>query len=123
MGAAVIGAGLRGRCKGLVTMGRKFAAIGLAVALTGAVLAAAVVPSAPTQAASAPATFVVPANDGYGIGECVSTGSACAKVVADSWCEAQGYARPASYGVVADVEVTGSVSPASDRPISITCAE
>jgi hypothetical protein len=65
-------------------------------------------------------TFVIPVNDGYGIGECVESGSSCGKVVADAWCEAQGFRRSASIGP-ADVETTGSIDPARRR-ITVTCA-
>lgn len=80
--------------------------------------AATVMPSSNTEAASGP-TFVIPANDGYGIADCVESGSSCGKVVADAWCEAQGFRRSASIGP-ADVETTGSIE-ASRRRISVTC--
>lgn len=100
-------------------MRRNLAVLGLTFAVAAGALSFTVLPSATTQAASSGATFVVPANDGYGIADCVATGSSCGQVVADAWCEAQGFARSASYGV-ADVETTGSVSSAN-RPISVTC--
>lgn len=100
-------------------MRRHLAAAALALAVAAISLAVAVVPTGSTQAASPGATFTVSANDGYGIGDCVASGSACAKVVADAWCEAQGFARSASFGLV---ETTGSVGAGAGRPISITCA-
>lgn len=100
----------------------KSAMFGVVGASLCAALILSVVPNEAGHAASSNATFTVPANDGYGVGECVSSGSSCGKVVADAWCEAQGFARSSSFGV-ADVEVTGSVAAASDRPISITCGE
>ena len=99
-------------------MRRHLAAAGLALAVAASSLFA-IVPTGSTQAASSGATFTVSANDGYGIGDCVASGSACARVVADAWCEAQGFARSASYGMV---ETVGSTGSGADRPISITCA-
>ena len=95
-----------------------FAVVGLALAALGIASAATIAPVTSTQAAEP--TFVIPVNDGYGIGECVATGSPCTKVVADAWCEAQGFRRSASVGP-ADVETTGSIDKAPRR-ISITCA-
>ena len=98
--------------------------LGLAAALAGTALSFAVLPSAPTQAASTNATFTVPSEDGYGVGECVSAGAACGQGVADAGCEAQGYARSVSFGVGDMVETTASTgAPGPKRPISITCAE
>ncbi|MGI6247167.1 MAG: hypothetical protein ACOYJQ_15580 [Pseudochelatococcus sp.] len=36
-------------------------------------------------------TFVLPANDGYGVADCLSVGGECAIQVANAWCAAQGY--------------------------------
>lgn len=94
--------------------------LGLALAALGMAAVATIAPSTTTQAANGP-TFVIPVNDGYGIGECVATGSPCTKVVADAWCEAQGFRRSASVGP-ADIETTGSIDRAP-RHISITCAQ
>jgi hypothetical protein len=96
---------------------RSFAMIGLGLGAAVS-LGFVAIPSEPVRA-SGP-TFVIPANDGYGIGECVESGTSCGKVVADSWCEAQGFGRSASINVP-DVETTGSTEPAR-RAISVTCA-
>ena len=108
-------------------MRRSFAVIGaVALGLVGATVFA-IVPSETSQAASATATFVVPADDGYGIAECAA--STCGKVVADQWCLAQGYAAAVEFGMVDPVETTGSIArpvraTASDtRPFSITCSQ
>lgn len=105
-------------------MRRSFALLGLAAAALAGAVSLAVIPSAPSQAASPSATFVVPANDGYGVGDCVASGAACARIVADAWCEAQGFARSATFGFTDDVEVTGSIpGAAASRSVSITCAQ
>jgi hypothetical protein len=73
-------------------------------------------------------TFLIPSSDGYGVGDCLTTpGSACGQVVANAWCEAQGYAAANSYGVAAADEYTGAISQPvpspSERPIRITCQD
>ncbi len=107
-------------------MRRSFAVFGaVALGLVGAATLA-VVPSETSQAASTNATFVVPADDGYGIAECAA--STCGKVVADQWCLAQGFAAAVEFGMVDPVETTGSIArpvratTADTRPFSITCA-
>ena len=97
---------------------------GLVGVLLAGAFGAAVVPTRASKAASSSGTFIVPADDSYGVAECVT--SSCGKVVADQWCTAQGYARATSFGFADPAEVTGSVetrrSNSSDnRPISITC--
>jgi hypothetical protein len=107
------------------SMRGKLTALGVAGTLLLAGLSLSLLSTESTQAASpAQATFIVPANDGYGIGDCAISGSSCGKVVADSWCEAQGFARSESFGIADAADVTGSlVGSTADRPISITCAE
>jgi hypothetical protein len=73
-------------------------------------------------------TFLIPSSDGYGVGECLTTpGSACGQVVANAWCEAQGYAAANSYGVAAADEYTGAIGKPvaipTERPIRITCQD
>ena len=73
-------------------------------------------------------TFLIPSSDGYGVGECLTTpDSACGQVVANAWCEAQGYAAANSYGVAAADEYTGAISQPmtspSERPIRIICRD
>ena len=84
-----------------------------------------VLPNGASQADVADATFIIPATDGYGIADCLTTGNACGVIVADAWCEAHGYSRAATFGTAAE-EVTGatpaSLSDRAARPIAITCA-
>ncbi|MBX9932184.1 MAG: hypothetical protein K2Y56_11695 [Methylobacterium sp.] len=83
------------------------------------------------QTAKAPAkvekTFLIPAADGYGVGDCLSEGgSACGKVVADAWCESQGFASVNSFGIASPEDHTGSIeTPAKpvEAPIRITCQD
>lgn len=48
-------------------------------------------------------SFIIPQRDGYGIGECLGKKGDCGRVVADSWCEAHGMSKAASYGLAEDV--------------------
>ncbi len=73
-------------------------------------------------------TFLIPSSEGYGVADCLTTpGSACGQVVADSWCEAQGFASANSFGVAAADELTGAidvpVSKPAERPLRITCQD
>ncbi|GJE62782.1 hypothetical protein [Methylobacterium trifolii] len=73
-------------------------------------------------------TFLIPSSDGYGVGDCLSTpGSECGQVVANAWCEAQGYAAAGSFGIAAPEEFTGAidlpVSKPAERPIRVTCQD
>ncbi|WP_232631974.1 hypothetical protein [Methylobacterium sp. Leaf118] len=106
-----------------------------AVALFALVLAAT---AHPVCAADGPAparshvekTFLIPAEEGYGVGECLSGGpSECGQVVANAWCEAQGYASATTYGVAAQDEYTGAIvgapipAPTTARPLRVTCQD
>ena len=57
------------------------------------------------QAAESFAThaYVVPADEGYGLTECLTSGGECARVVADAWCESHGHAQSVSLGKADDV--------------------
>jgi hypothetical protein len=78
-----------------------------------------------TQASSTEATFLVPAADGYGVAECLISNQACGQVVADTWCEAQGYTKAVTFRQISPDEVTGTIQKASlspqHPPVSITC--
>ncbi len=72
------------------------------------------------------AIFLVPMNDGYGVAECLASGGECGQIVADAWCEAQGYARATSFGPAAAEDFTGSLHKASfaraaEQPVAVTC--
>lgn len=73
-------------------------------------------------------TFLIPAAEGYGVGECLTGGnSECGQVVANAWCESQGYASAASYGAAVRDEYTGAIPNAPvktvEPPIRITCQD
>jgi hypothetical protein len=80
---------------------------------------------------SAPAlaghSFVIPANDGYGLEECLATGAPCGRLVADAWCDAQGLGKATSFGPAAATDVTGTVTvsqaTAPAQSYAVTCRD
>ncbi len=106
---------------------RQPAAALLVALLASCPLTAALAGTAPP--APVEKTFLIPGNEGYGVGECLTGGtSECGQVVANAWCESQGYAAAASYGVAAADEYTGAIEHApvvkdADKPIRITCKD
>jgi hypothetical protein len=107
------------------SMRRAYAMLGLGTVMFFAAASLALLPNG-TQASSTEATFLVPATDGYGVAECLIANRACGQVVADTWCEAQGYAKAVSFRQTTPEEVTGSIQKTSlapkESPIAITCA-
>lgn len=86
----------------------------------------------PVAGPSEPRTFMIPDNDGYGVGECLAAGpaSGCGRIVADAWCESKGFAKAVTFGKGDPTEVTGSVpEQKSDKGaqtpgvVMITCGE
>lgn len=62
--------------------------------------------------------FVIEGDDGYGTSDCLTTGSACGKIVADAWCESKGFAKAVAYRVAE----TGDVTHSTGRPRAIKSA-
>ena len=63
-----------------------------------------------TVAAAETRTFIIANSpDGYGIDQCLATGASCGRVIANSYCGAQGYAQAASFRKAEATEVTGTV--------------
>lgn len=106
-------------------MRRTLTALGFTSVFAAASLLFTILPSDPSRAAAPEVeTFLIPANDGYGVADCLTSGSECGQVVASAWCEAHGYGRAETFGVAAAEDATGSVAtekPKADRPIAITC--
>ena len=110
-------------------------AAGLSALLGALVLTAAAQPTRAGAEAATPAatsierTFLIPSSEGYGVGDCLTGGqSECGQVVANAWCESQGFASAASYGVAAQEDYPGAIDtvPApkpAERPIRITCQD
>jgi hypothetical protein len=70
--------------------------------------------------ADSPTTFIIPANDGYGLGECLTGGRPCGRIVADAWCEAHGRGPARAFGraeditaSIANVSTTDQATPGS----------
>ena len=106
-------------------MRRKLAMLGVIASVLGGAMFLGT-PQSVSGEASSEATFVIPADDSYGVAEC--TTAACGKVVADQWCVAQGFAASVAFGETDATEVTGSIqnrfvrtTQPTSRPISITC--
>ncbi|WP_134497773.1 hypothetical protein [Microvirga pakistanensis] len=107
-------------------MRRAYAVLGLGTAVFFAAASLTLLPNG-SQASSTEATFLVPAADGYGVAECLISNQSCGQVVANTWCESQGYARATSFRQIQATEITGSIQKASVtddelRPVSITCS-
>jgi hypothetical protein len=70
-------------------------------------------------------SFIIAANDGYGIEDCLGEGGECGHVVADAWCEAHGHGPALSFGPAGDV--TGAIAvhapSESERPYVVTCGD
>jgi hypothetical protein len=78
------------------------------------------------EARPAQGTFLVSADDGYGLGDCLTSGAECGRVVANAWCETHGFARAVTFDLVKPEDVTATVQTVStstrERAVSITCA-
>jgi hypothetical protein len=87
---------------------RLFVRTGLAFAAFCAL--AAGLSRVPVKAESA-TTFIIPANDGYGLGEGLTGGKPCGRIVAAAWCEAHGRGPARAFGRSEDI--TASIASVS----------
>ncbi|PZN92832.1 MAG: hypothetical protein DCF30_22520 [Hyphomicrobiales bacterium] len=107
-------------------MRRAVALVGL-FGIVGAGLSLSFLPTSTVAAPSEQRSFLIPASDGYGVADCLSSNSECGKIVADAWCEAQGFAKASSFGLATREDFTGSLSKvktaqaAPEQPLVITC--
>ncbi len=109
-------------------MRRTLTVLGLSTLLAATAASLVVLPNGTSRAAATEndSTFLISANDGYGLGDCLSAGKECGKIVANAWCEAQGFARAETFGLAQPEEFTGTVEVSFTEPaqaISITCAK
>lgn len=108
-------------------MRRAVAFIGL-LGIAAAGISLSIMPSSRSvAAANEPRTFLIPASDGYGVADCISSRAECGKIVANAWCESQGFGKAVAFGVAAREDFTGTVSKPSpaqlaEAPLSITCS-
>lgn len=106
-------------------MRRAIALVGL-FGIIGAGMSLSVLPTSDTVAApNDQRTFLIPASDGYGVADCISSKSECGKIVANAWCEAKGFKMATNFGIAAREDFTGSLSKiataAPEQPLVITC--
>ena len=78
---------------------RKIIQLAAAVAVALLVVSASHVPSQ----AQGGHMLVIPASDGYGFDDCLSSNKACGHTIADAWCEAHGLAASISFGKAEDI--------------------
>jgi hypothetical protein len=105
-------------------MRRTVAILGFLAIVAACTVSFLVLPNGASRAATKSATFFIPASDGYGVADCLTSGDECGKVIAAAWCEAQGFARADGFGPSYPEDTTGTVEtdrPAEPRPIAITC--
>ena len=57
--------------------------------------------------------FTIPADEGYGVAECFQPGAVCGQVVADAYCQANGWGAALAYGRAEDITASIAVTPAS----------
>lgn len=80
---------------------------------------------APTQRKTETGTYLIPANDGYGVADCLAGKQDCGRIVADAWCKNNGHGKALAYGVADRSDFTGSVAPKAGQPeelpLVVTC--
>jgi len=68
--------------------------------------------------------YIIAANDGYGLQECLAEGGECGQVVADAWCEAHGHGAAVSFGPrSAFVGVGATKISTAEEPYVIKCGD
>jgi hypothetical protein len=107
-------------------MRRTFAAVAFTAVLASGAASFTLLPNGTKAAApSSQGTFLVSANDGYGFGDCLTSGSQCGQVVANAWCETQGFSRALAFEPARPGDLTGSVETVSlssrEQAVTITC--
>jgi hypothetical protein len=79
--------------------------------------------SLPRAVASETHAYVVAANDGYGVEDCLSGSNECGQVVADAWCEAHGHAAAISFGLQSHFTSEATKVSATMEPYVINCSD
>jgi hypothetical protein len=67
--------------------------------------------------------YVVAANDGYGLEDCLAAGSECGRVVADAWCEANGHGHALAYGPRSSLDGRPTQISTADDPYLVRCGD
>jgi hypothetical protein len=71
-------------------------------------------------------SFIIAANDGYGIQDCLGEGGECGRVVADAWCEAHGHGAALAFGRADDGAgaISVAATPATGaEPYVVSCGD
>ncbi len=101
---------------------RRILRITVRLSLIPAVLVGAyALPSVPVTARE---TFLIPHDEAYGLAECLSAGSPCARTVANAWCSTMGRGPSISFGPVRDESATIETVAATPRQggLRVTCS-
>ena len=67
--------------------------------------------------------YVIAANDGYGLQECLEAGSECGPVVADAWCGAHGHGHALSFGARGALAKGATRIAADDGTYVVKCGD
>ena len=73
-------------------------------------------------AAQERSTFVIAAQPGYGVEDCLTDREECGRLVANAWCEGQGHGIALSFGR-SDNDQDANVGRPELRPVFITCGD
>jgi hypothetical protein len=78
----------------------------------------------PSANASETHAFVIAANDGYGVEDCLAGTNECGQVVADAWCEAHGHGSAVSFGLQSAFWASAATKvSAASEPYVINCSD
>ena len=67
--------------------------------------------------------YIIAANDGYGLEDCLAVGSECGRVVADAWCEAHGHGHALNFGPRSAVDARATQVSTADDPYVVQCGD
>jgi hypothetical protein len=70
--------------------------------------------------------LVIPADDGYGLSDCLTENASCGPMVAGAWCKAKGHGTSGTFGPVSAAATATDTSLAAaqgPRGFAITCHE
>ncbi|MGO9743271.1 MAG: hypothetical protein ACLPN5_17500 [Roseiarcus sp.] len=68
--------------------------------------------------------YVIAANDGYGLSDCLGGGGlACGQIVADAWCEAHGHGAAISFGRESRFDLALVKVSTDAEPYVVNCRE
>jgi len=83
---------------------------------------AVISPFSSKLSAQEPSTFLIAAEPGYGVEDCLTDNEECGRLVANAWCEAQGHGKALSFGRSDNHQDANAVRPEL-RALFITCSD